>query len=181
MRLFVSKGLMLVVGLAAVPATISRAERSCARTDPRLETLDRFFEQADCPARQYSHEFLRVADEYDLDWRLLPSISWVESTGGRAARNNNYFGWKNGKSGFASVPAGIRTVARTLAESKLYRGKDLEQKLVLYNGFAHYPGVVKSVMKRIHPTEQVRSYHSSPPFIRASVRRSTARRTQALQ
>src|SRR5690242_17848024 len=65
--------------------------RACE--DPRLLKLQKFFADTDAPARALSHVFLSEADQYDLDWRLLPSISFVESTGGKAARNNNMFGW----------------------------------------------------------------------------------------
>ena len=170
MKSTVSKGLVLVAGLATLPATLSRAEYFCPPPDPRLTSLQRFFEKGNCPAERYSEQFLQIADEYDLDWRLLPSISLVETGGGRDARNNNLFGWKNGRADFSSVDEGIRTVAATLAKSKLYRHKSLEQKLRTYNGYDHYPVAVRSVMRQIHPTEQVRTYHSAAPFIRAAER-----------
>lgn len=160
---------MLCAGLAALPATVSKAERISQVLDPRLESLRKFFKKSQCPAHQYSEQFLWIADQYELDWRLLPSISFVETGAGKEARNNNLFGWKNGQADFPTVTAGMRTVARTLATSKLYRGKNLDTKLTLYNGYSHYAGVVRSVMKQIHPTEQVRTYHSSAPFIRASL------------
>src|SRR2546422_10286610 len=71
------------------------------RNDPRLHALLRFFAKAGCPAKAYSHVFLEAADAYALDWRLLPSISFVESTGGKSARNNNLFGWDSGNARFA--------------------------------------------------------------------------------
>ena len=55
------------------------------RRDPRLKSLRSFFDKANCPAWKYSAVFLEAADTYDLDWRLLPSISYVESTGGKSA------------------------------------------------------------------------------------------------
>lgn len=169
MKRFVSKGLLLFAGLAALPATLSKAERVCQALDPRLESLRKFFEKSQAPAHLYSEQFLWIADQYDLDWRLLPSISFVETGGGREARNNNLFGWKNGQADFPTVTAGIRMVAQTLAYSKLYQGKNLDTKLAIYNGYSHYAGVVRTVMKQIHPTEQVRTYHTAAPFIRASV------------
>ena len=170
MKTNVSRGFMLVAGLAALPATLSRAEYFCPPPDPRLSSLQQFFSKGNCPAEEYSEQFLQIADEFELDWRLLPSISLVETGGGREARNNNLFGWKNGRADFPSIDEGIRTVAATLATSKLYKHKSLDQKLRLYNGFDHYPVAVKSVMKRIHPTEQVRTYHAAAPFIRAAAR-----------
>ena len=96
-----------------------------------------------------------MASEGKLDWRLLPSISLVESGGGRAAHNNNLFGWDGGRAIFASLRAGIHDVASHLGTSKLYRNKDVDGILRTYNPNADYPGVVKSVMRRISPSEQM--------------------------
>lgn len=155
MRKILSGGLVFA-GMFSAPATLSNSTLPDAaseyRNDPRLESLKRFFQQDDCPAQTLSAEFLHVADQHNLDWRLLPSISFVESNGGRMARNNNMFGWDNGNAIFASVRAGIYDVARSLANSKLYRDKDVDQILRKYNPNASYPGVVKSVMRRISPS-----------------------------
>ena len=156
MRKILSGGLVFA-GMFSVPAPIANPMLPDAaseyRNDPRLESLKKFFRGDDCPARALSAEFLHVADRNNLDWRLLPSISFVESSGGRMAHNNNMFGWDNGKAIFASVRAGIYDVARSLANSKLYRDKGVDQILRVYNPNADYPGVVKSVMRRISPSD----------------------------
>jgi len=85
----------------------------------------------------------------------LPSISIVESGGGREARNNNLFGWDGGKAMFISVRAGIHDVAGRLGNSKMYRDKGVDEILRIYNPGANYPGVVKSVMRRISPSEKL--------------------------
>src|SRR5947207_1069606 len=113
MRNLLSNGAMIFAGLVSVPAIITTVDAKLARmpslpahtfkADPRLPLLERFFESADAPAKAYSHIFLAEADHYDLDWRLLPSISFVESTGGKWAANNNMFGWDCGRAVFASV------------------------------------------------------------------------------
>src|SRR5690242_15621001 len=100
MRKLLSSGLM-AAGIVCLPSSISlkqtqRTQSPDYREDPRLTTLQKFFGKGNCPAKKYSGVFLEAADTYDLDWRLLPSISFVESTGGKAARNNNFFGWDSG-------------------------------------------------------------------------------------
>ena len=60
---------------------------------------------------------------YALDWRLLPSLSFVESSGGKAARNNNLFGWDSGRAAFSSAAAGIRAVASSLSEFRAVQGQ----------------------------------------------------------
>src|SRR5437899_2210538 len=156
MKKILSNGLM-IAGMLSVPIAVTNTELPSTaaeyRNDPRLETLTRFFQEGDCPASVFSAEFLKAADRHNLDWRLLPSISLVESGGGREARNNNLFGW--GSEVFTSVTAGIHDVADHLANSKLYRDKDLDQMLRIYNPNANYPGIVKSVMRRISPSEKL--------------------------
>ena len=158
MKKLFSKGL-IVAGMLSVPVALTVSELPTAmeeyKDDPRLESLSKFFQAVDCPAQYLSAEFLKAADQNNLDWRLLPSISLVESGGGREARNNNLFGWDGGRAMFISARAGIHDVAGRLANSKIYRDKGVDEILRLYNPNASYPGVVKSVMRRISPTEKL--------------------------
>src|ERR1700716_3898902 len=145
MRKILSSGLVFA-GMLSTPVAVTNAETpdpaSEYRNDPRLESLNKFFQEADCPAQVFSADFLHVADQNNLDWRLLPSISIVESGGGREARNNNLFGWDGGQAIFASVRAGIHDVGARLGNSKLYRNKDVDGILRMYNPNESYPGVV---------------------------------------
>ena len=95
MKKLFSTGLV-IAGMLSAPVALTVSELPTAaeeyRNDPRLQSLKKFFQESDCPAQDLSEEFLRAADQNNLDWRLLPSISLVESGGGREARNNNMFG-----------------------------------------------------------------------------------------
>ena len=158
MRKFLSSGLMFA-GIVYLPVSVSPRQTDTTpspdyRTDPRLHRLRAFFERAGCPARKYVHAFLEAADYYDLDWRLLPSLSFVESTGGKNAPNNNLFGWDSGKAQFATPTDSIHTVGYRLAHSSLYKDKDLDELLSTYNPNVEYRQKVKSVMRRIAPSEQ---------------------------
>ncbi len=93
--------------------------------------------------------FLEAADAYELDWRLLPSLSFVETTGGKAARNNNWFGWDSGRTKFTSAAAGIHAVGYSLANAGAYRGKSLDGLLATYNPRPEYVKAVKAVMRTI--------------------------------
>ena len=119
------------------------------RSDPRLVSLQKFFKRAACPAVKYASAFVEAADRYDLDWRLLPSISYVESTGGKLAPNNNLFGWNSGHAQFASPAASIHEVGYRLSHSPLYRHKDTDGILATYNSNAEYAAKVKLVMRDI--------------------------------
>jgi hypothetical protein len=97
-----------------------------------------------------AEDFVRAADDNHLDWRLLPSISVIESSGGKAYRNNNIFGWGiGGPLPFPSIRAGLNMVAFKLGKSALYRNLDIPGKLRVYNPDASYPGKVMDVMNRI--------------------------------
>jgi hypothetical protein len=153
MRKLLSGGLV-VIGVASIPVpmsprTIPTSLKQEYRSDRRLIPLKHFFVEAECPAAEYAVEFLMVADQYALDWRLLPSLSFIESTGGKASPYNNLFGWDSGRAHFTSPSAAIRTVGSFLANSALYRSKSLDEILATYNPDRDYPQKVKSVMRRI--------------------------------
>jgi hypothetical protein len=153
MRKLLTNGMVVFAGVA-LPGAVSVSQTLATtfadyQQDPRVESLRKFFEEAGCPAASLSQVFLHAADRYELDWRLLPSISFVESTGGKWARDNNLFGWNNGRAAFPTMAAGIYTVGYSLANSELYRDKNLDQILATYNPRDEYAQKVKWVMKRI--------------------------------
>jgi hypothetical protein len=152
---------LLAVGLLAAPATFSVQQPSApARSesaDPRLNLLWQYFADRDCPLRDSAADFLVAADQNDLDWRLLPSISMIESSGGKDYKNNNVFGWDSCRESFPSVQAGIHFVASKLAKSKLYKNKNLDQKLSTYNPQPDYRPRVKAVMRAMGRPDQWRA------------------------
>ena len=98
-----------------------------------------------------AQDFVNAADDNQLDWRLLPSISVVESGGGKMARNNNIFGWANGTEFFPTIRSSIHEIAFKLGRSSLYRNRDSVGKLRLYNPNTTYIDSVVAVMNRIAP------------------------------
>jgi hypothetical protein len=124
-----------------------------AQQDPRLNRLKSFFEAAHSPIRHLAADFLAAADYHNLDWRLLPSISMVESTAGKNCSGNNVFGWKSGRKEFASVREAIYVIASRLAHSRLYRGKNVDGILATYNPRPGYTARVKAMMRRVDPNE----------------------------
>jgi hypothetical protein len=177
-----TKQLMVAAALLAVPFTI-RFERqqpaakavkpaptsssvapqpavaAPAKADRRTVRLAKFFCRLRCPVSDLAQEFVTAADENRLDWRLLPSISVIESGGGKAFRNNNILGWSNGGQVFPSIGSGIRTVAYKLGRSPLYRNRDSFGKLLVYNPNPEYAVKVEDVMKQISPVVNLGSIH----------------------
>jgi len=158
LRKLLSGGLVLFAGVIATPVDFSLKQARYVpkpeyRSDPRLASLERFFRRASCPALKYAKAFLEAADRYDLDWRLLPSISYVESSGGKSAPRNNLFGWDSGRAQFASPAASIHEVGYQLSYSALYRDKNTDGILATYNSNADYAERVKLVMRSIAAEE----------------------------
>ncbi len=152
---FVPKEFVMFAGLLAVPAAIGFAQQPqtspATKNDPRLARLQDYFAEKGRPLRSLAADFLSAADRNGLDWRLLPSISIIESSGGKTAKNNNIFGWNCGRQSFPSVRAAIHTIAEKLANSRLYRHKDVDHILSTYNSRPQYAARVKAVMATLGP------------------------------
>lgn len=118
-------------------------------SDVRLQALHEFLENR--PIQRYSADFIHAADLYELDWKLLPCISIVETSGGKhVRRRNNIFGWNSGKATFSSVRAAIYHVSHRLAYAPHYRNKSTTDKLRRYNPASdQYALQVKRLMWRL--------------------------------
>jgi hypothetical protein len=151
---------LLAVGLLATPISFSIQKPSIAAhsepDDPRLKLIWQYFADRDCPLRDSAADFVAAADQNELDWRLLPSISMIESSGGKDYRNNNVFGWDSCREPFSSVQAGIHFVASRLSKSKLYKDKSVDQKLSTYNPQPEYAHRVRAVMRALGPADRSR-------------------------
>lgn len=140
----------MIAGLLAAPAAFTQNPHAPQpKDDPRLTRLKNFFAGHASPLAAFAQDFLSAADRNGLDWRLLPSISMVETSGGKTDKNNNIFGWNSGRSRFSSVHAAIRTIAAKLSTSRLYRHKDVDQILRTYNKRPQYAERVKTMMRTI--------------------------------
>jgi hypothetical protein len=100
-------------------------------SDSRVESLREYL--AGRPIQKHAAEFVKAADANGLDWRLLPCISIVETSGGKHVRHrNNIFGWNSGRARFKSVRTAIYEVAERLAQGR-YEGRSTHSKLHQYN------------------------------------------------
>ncbi|MEX2080705.1 MAG: hypothetical protein WEC33_03740 [Dehalococcoidia bacterium] len=111
----------LIAGLAA-----SRAEATVeaipATPDPRVAQVKELLDGR--PLAEYAGLMIETADRYGVDWRLMPSIGFQESGGGRVTCGGNAWGWANCDVSFESFEAGIEIVAGTLSEYP-YAGEDI--------------------------------------------------------
>jgi hypothetical protein len=94
--------------------------------DMRSVYLKTFLSEHNSPLADYSDEFIQLADEYNLDWRLVPAISGVESTFGKNLPKGTYnaYGWANGRYAFDSWEDSIEIVSQTLREKYYDNGAE---------------------------------------------------------
>jgi hypothetical protein len=132
------------------PARIHAIPSQVSRPDRRIERLENFFKNYHCPTPYHTSEYLRAADGYGLDYRLLPAVSIRETLCGIAEKQqHNLWGYHPGRQSFPSIEAGIDFVAQRLARHPLYRGKTLADKLFTYNPRSAYPDEINRIMRQI--------------------------------
>ena len=158
MKNLLPKGMAVMAGFFGAVTAAGEIERDVAKfhqpADPRAAGLRAFFEARQCPVAASTNVFLTEADEHRLDWRLLPSLAFVESTCGKFGHYNNLFGWANGVTRFLSRREAIHEVARAMAENPAYKGKDLKGKLWSFNHSLEYRALVLSVMEQVSPARR---------------------------
>jgi hypothetical protein len=138
----------IVLCATAVPVDVAPCTQ-IGETDPRVQRLGTFFQAYHCPEPHHVDDYLRAADRYGLDYRLLPAISLRETTCGRTQKDNNLWGYHPGRMSFASVESGIEFLSRRLAKNPPYAGKTLREKLRTYNPRPAYLAEVERIMKQI--------------------------------
>ena len=140
-------GRYLLAGLTVCCGTV--ADSRLGPSDLRIAKLDTFFMSYGCPTPHHALDYVSAADAFEVDYRLLPAISLLESTCGSYGRMNNHWGWNGTRGAFDSVPAGIAFVTSRLAEGGPYRDKALDDKLFAYNQGSSYARKVKHLMTQI--------------------------------
>jgi len=99
--------------------------------DYRVENLRNFLIQFNSPLAPYAQDFVTFADANGLDYRLVPSISGVESTFGKAIPSNSFnaYGWANGNYSFSSWSDSISVVSQTLRTEYIEKGANSLNKI----------------------------------------------------
>lgn len=111
------------------------SSRQVKDLDKRVEKLELYLASHNSPLAPYAPVFVENADKYGLDWRLVASISGVESTFGKFLPANSYnaYGWNGGNYYFKNWEDGIETVSKTLREKYINKwGADNLYKIAPY-------------------------------------------------
>ena len=107
------------------PAKPEVTKVEAKQLDPRAKVLANYFASKNSPFEYQAQDFVDAADKYGLDWKLVPAISGVESTFGKAAYGYNAWGWGiygDQALGFNSWKDGIETVSAGLKTGYIDKG-----------------------------------------------------------
>lgn len=81
----------------------------------KIEKIRKYLERRNSPLAKYAEEFVKAADEFGIDYRIVAAISIIESGGGKKNfKPYNAWGW--GKSGFNSWTEGIWAVSKGIGK-----------------------------------------------------------------
>ncbi len=139
--------------LAKVQAEISVETDSLSeqieakKLDKEAQILTQYLASFDSPLQYHAQDFIDAARQYDLDWKLLPSIAGVESTFGKHIPGG-FNGWGWGVYGtqaiyFNSWNEAIFTIAKGLREN--YFNKGLTEPYSINRVYAASPNWGKNV------------------------------------
>lgn len=100
----------------------------------RAAVLKQFLEKYDSPLAENADTFVVVADKYNLDYRLLPAISCLESACGKRLIAESYNAWGWGVYGgnyikFDNWDNGIEEVGKGIYEGYVQKGLDTPAKM----------------------------------------------------
>lgn len=99
--------------------------------DYRVINLRNFLEKYNSPLAIYAEDIVKYADKNNIDYRLVPAISGVESTFGKKIPYDSYnaYGWANGDYKFESWSDSIATVSSVLKKNYIDRGAVTVQQI----------------------------------------------------
>ncbi len=141
---------LVMAGISAV------LKNEVIEPDERAEKLTALLEKYDSPLVPYAEDFVAMADKHQIDWRLLPAITGVESTFGRQIPYHSYnaYGWNNGHYRFQSWENSIEIVSKALKEKYYDRGLDNPYKIgpVYAPPSSTWAKRVNAFMERIEPS-----------------------------
>jgi len=122
-----------------------------APRDIQVNRLHQWFIKYDSPLVGYEQDFVDMAKEFGLNYRLLPAIATQESQCGKIMPDNSYnvFGYNNGDWKFRNFKHAIWAVGLQITYGKPYYGKSLDEKLKIYNPNYGYSERIKRIMENM--------------------------------
>jgi hypothetical protein len=127
------------------------------KTIDRKTVLEKFFAKYKSPLKDNIDTFITVADKYNIDYRLLPAISCIESSCGKKLIPGSYnpFGWGiygNNVITFNNYDEAIETVGQGLNKHYFSKGLDTPEKIApVYTppAYVHWSRSVRFFMNQM--------------------------------
>ncbi|MCA9352915.1 glucosaminidase domain-containing protein [Patescibacteria group bacterium] len=125
--------------------------------EEKIAKIRAYYGRYNLPLQHEAEHFVLAAEEYDIDWRLVAAIGFIESTGGKHActtADYSAFGWGSCKIDFDSYEESIDVISMNLGgqnpdTAKYYAGKDVRGILEAYNPPDIVPNYADKVMKQM--------------------------------
>ena len=116
--------------LLPIPAVLGSYHSNIIARDARPEIVAQFLESYSCPLEpyeQYAQSFVKTADKYNLDFRLLPAIAMQESNCCKKMPDGSNNCWGYGIYGdqvihFNSIEEGMDIIGKTLSKNYTTKG-----------------------------------------------------------
>jgi len=111
------------------PIALTQVQKENVPDEIKVAKIRTYLEKRNSPLAEYAEEFVKAADTYGIDYRIVAAISIIESGGGKKNfKPYNAWGWD--KKGFANWTEGIWTVSASIGR---YYSKGLTTpKLISY-------------------------------------------------
>ncbi|MBI4100301.1 glucosaminidase domain-containing protein [Candidatus Microgenomates bacterium] len=134
------------------------------KADKRVQQLRLFLAHYNSPLEDFAPAFIESADRNGVDWKLVPAITGVESTFGKAipAKSYNAYGWANGEYYFKNWGESIEIVNKTLKEKYIDRGANTVEKIApIYAPPSRtWAGKVNFFMRKIESFDKIQEPQS---------------------
>lgn len=123
------------VSYAALETTRKMALEEIMQNDARLESVRHFLARYDSPLEPYAKDLVAAADQYDLDYRLLPAIAMQESNLCKKTPKESFNCWGFGIYGkkvlrFDNYADAIQAVTKTLAQEYIQQGLETPEQIM---------------------------------------------------
>lgn len=122
-------------------------------SDMRVVALQNVFNRYNPTLAPHAGAYVKYADMYGIDWKLLPAISGLESTFATRYVEGTYnaYGWGGGYIYFDSWEDGIQTISKALRLKYYDRGADTVWKIgPIYAEAEHWSTRVNYFMQEIN-------------------------------
>lgn len=128
--------------------------------DKRVKILKAYLKSHDSPLSENAETFVRSADKYNLDYRLVAAISGVESTFGKQIPSNSFNAWGWGIYGeniirFQSFDEAINTISKDIRGQYMnkWKTKDVQDIGRIYAESPTWASGVQYFMNKMYQYE----------------------------